>query len=229
MKWKEQKKAKIMRKNGLPITMIAEKLGVAKSSVSIWVRDIKLTEKQKKNITFYKTGRNKGNEKTSKRAKEKRLMYQKEGKDKATEKNLLHSNGCMLYWAEGAKNRNCFGIANTDYHMLKLMIEFLLEFFPITKENLKLRIRCYDNNNISIYEIEDFWLKKLDLPRTSLYKTKIYDRPRSCTGQPKNKKYPYGVCTLTVVGCGVQIVQHIYGALQIYAGLHINYGLDFSG
>ena len=39
-------KARELRKNGLSVKAIQEKLKVSRSSVSLWVRDIKLTRKQ---------------------------------------------------------------------------------------------------------------------------------------------------------------------------------------
>jgi transposase len=46
-KTKEKQKAVILRKRGKSINEIAHTLGVSKSSVSTWCRDVILTESQK--------------------------------------------------------------------------------------------------------------------------------------------------------------------------------------
>ena len=47
MKYKEKLEARRLRKEeGLSLKEIAEKVGVAKSSVSLWVRDIELSDEQ---------------------------------------------------------------------------------------------------------------------------------------------------------------------------------------
>ena len=52
-KYNERIKAREMRKNGLSIILIAHRLGVTKSSVSLWCRDIILTHEQF--VNFVKT------------------------------------------------------------------------------------------------------------------------------------------------------------------------------
>ena len=51
MKAKEKKQARELRENeGLPINEIAKRLNVSKSSVSLWVRDVELNNKQIENL-----------------------------------------------------------------------------------------------------------------------------------------------------------------------------------
>ena len=45
-----KEKARTLRRNGRSVKEIEKKLGVARSSVSVWVRDIKLTEEQKSRL-----------------------------------------------------------------------------------------------------------------------------------------------------------------------------------
>ena len=53
------------------------------------------------------------------------------------------------------------------------------------------------------------------LPRSVLRKSFVNPLPTSSSGKKKNK-LPYGVCTLTLGR--TEILQHIYGAIQEYAG-----------
>jgi transposase len=57
LKGKEQKQARKMRRNGSSVGDIAAKLGVSKSSASLWVRGISLTDEQ---LTLLKNSSSRG-------------------------------------------------------------------------------------------------------------------------------------------------------------------------
>ena len=50
MKKQEKEKAIALRKQGLSVNKIAKEVGASKSTVSLWVRDIKLTDEQKQQL-----------------------------------------------------------------------------------------------------------------------------------------------------------------------------------
>lgn len=85
----EQKKAKKLRANGRSIAQISKQLNVVKSSVSIWVRDVSLTKKQKEHlIKMEARGAAKGRMIIIKRWIEYRKQYPKPGPDLELQKNL---------------------------------------------------------------------------------------------------------------------------------------------
>jgi hypothetical protein len=63
------------------------------------------------------------------------------------------------------------------------------------------------------FEVEQFWLDELELPRSCLTKSavNVYSRYSKRT---RRGKLPYGTCRLSV--CDVRIAQHLYGAIQEY-------------
>jgi hypothetical protein len=124
--------------------------------------------------------------------------------------------GCALYWAEGSKARNGLAFANSDGPMLRFFVHFLRESLGVTSDRLRFSLNVYTGNGLSIREIEEYWLELLDLPRTALRKHTLNNRPTSSSGL-KKKKLPYGVCTLCVAS-STRELQHIYGAIQEYAG-----------
>jgi hypothetical protein len=78
-----------------------------------------------------------------------------------------------------------------------------------------LSINVYTNNGLSIEEIERYWLDLLKLPQSAARSHVLNHMPTSSSGRAKNR-LPYGVARLTVhQTC---MVQHIYGAIQEYAG-----------
>jgi predicted transcriptional regulator len=216
MKFEKMLEAKELRKQGMPVGQIAKKIGCAKSSVSVWVRDIILSPEQIKKIMDDKhssPGQLAGSNKNKEIFLKKRTEYQQEGRDKAKEKDPLHMAGCMLYWAEGTKNRNSCQFCNSDKNMLILFKRFLLESLNVNKEDITIYIHCYDDVK-SQSEIEEYWLRELDLSKSCLRKTQVNNIPSSRRVKGNRKKLPYGTLHMVVNSC--QIVQHIFGAIQEY-------------
>ncbi len=107
--------------------------------------------------------------------------------------------------------------------MLVFFRRFLVEALGVEPSRLSLSLHVYLTNGLTIGQIEDYWLERLDLPRTCLRKHAIDPRPTSSSGRKPNK-LPYGVATLTLHDTG--LVQHIYGAIQEYAGFEEPRWLD---
>jgi hypothetical protein len=219
---KEREEARRLRRDhGMPVKRIATLLCVSPSSVSYWVRDIEITPEQRERNLRGPTGpqdpehiaaRVKSWAETARR---RRHEAQREGRERAREGNPLHLAGCMLYWAEGSKSRNKVTFCNSDQHMLRFFKRFLTECFDVPPERFRIRLHVYLDNGLSIEEIERHWLEVLELPATCLRGHSFNPLPTSSSGRKRNK-LPYGVCTLSLGD--TTIVQHIYGAIQEYAG-----------
>lgn len=111
----------LRREQGLSIIEIAHRIGVAKSSVSTWVRDIELTPEQLKRLEDSNDivrAQRLGSQANVVKHRILRQQYQEEGRAKARDGNLLHSQGCMLYWAEGNKDRTMLRFVNSDVGMM---------------------------------------------------------------------------------------------------------------
>jgi hypothetical protein len=100
--------------------------------------------------------------------------------------------------------------------MVRFFCRFLRECFAINPSELRVRLNVYLGNGLAIEEIEEHWLEALELPRSCLRAHSINHFPTSSSGRKRNK-LPYGVCFLTV-SRSTWLVQHIYGAIQEYAG-----------
>jgi len=214
MKNKEKEEArKLRQEKGWPITKIAKTLGVAKSSVSLWVRDVELSEEQK--IQLMERHPCNNNKNYSKNCWEKRKNYQKQGKKLAmsNKNDSLFVSGCMLYWAEGAKDKNVVRMSNSDVNMMKLFVDFLM-LIGTKIEVISIYINCYTDIN-DLKDIKDFWITSLGLDLTCLRKSTV--NYFSKYSQFKRKgKLPYGTCKLVV--CSTEVVQKIFGAIQEIAG-----------
>lgn len=204
---------------GMSLGEIANKLSVSKGSVSLWVRDIRLTSEQKtillnKNPLY--NGQCAGAKKREEDARELRLQYQQEGRNKAKEKEALHMAGCMLYWAEGSKKINTVIFTNSDINMMKFFLNFIRKYFNIDNGDIKIGINCYLNNNLTLEQIENYWIENLGITRCCLNKSIVNNYPSSSKKKTKKNKIIYGTCRICIHN--FRIVQHIYGAIQEYAG-----------
>jgi hypothetical protein len=100
---------RLRREDGLAVRVIAERLSVSKSSVSLWTRDIELTEEQHERLRRANPIHNqqhRGQEGRRATARWARLAAQEHGRAQAGQGDLLHLQGCMLFWAEGSRRRN---------------------------------------------------------------------------------------------------------------------------
>lgn len=210
----ERVQARALRRElGLPMKEIARRLGVSVSSVSLWTRDIQIASEHAERNRLVAQDLRSTQWVAKNRAR--RATFQAEGRACARKGDLLHQAGCMLYWSEGAKDRNVVCFANSDLNMVVVFVSFLRECFDVEPTAISLRLNVYLGNGLTLPEIEDYWLSPLQLPRDCLRKHTINHFPTSSSGTKRNK-LPYGVCTIRVDQ--TRIVQHIYGAIQEYGG-----------
>jgi len=212
MKIKEHKEARrLRRERKISIKQIADQLGVAKSTVSIWVRDLPLSENRMKELNI--RHKIKGGKNRALIARNQRRQYQLVGYEMA--RNLkndpLFVGGCMLHWAEGAKDKNSLRICNTDPHLLRLWIKFIIKFWEISPNQFTLRIQSYLDCGMTMNEIEAYWLSVLDLPSTCLRKATVVTEHPMSTGFKKGK-HPYGTAHLGLYL--TEILQQIWGAIK---------------
>jgi transcriptional regulator with XRE-family HTH domain len=213
---------------GMPFKQIAVRVGISVATAHAWTRDIELTDEQRLRSLAHMTP---ASEVVMKRAETwrainrlRRLSYQESGRQKAREGDPLHQAGCMLYWAEGSKERNSVLFSNSDVEMLRFFWRFLRSCFGLGATDVTLRLNVYTSNGPSISQVEAHWLQALELPSSCVRKHTINHLPTSSSGRKENK-LPHGVCTLRVLK-STWLVQHIYGAIQEYAGFEEPRWLD---
>lgn len=215
----EYEAARQLRVSGMPIKRIADRLQVSHGTVSVWVRDIELTPAQKSHNLYGPDGPGQAASRRgrawSERCRRRRLAWQEEGRAEARQGDRLHLMGCMLYWAEGGKERNAVRFSNSDAHMTSIFRRFLTDRMGVDATAITMSLNVYTGNGRSIDQIEDYWTGNLGLPRACLRKHLINHMPTSSSGRRRNK-LPNGVCSLWVHS--TRTVQRIYGAIQEYAG-----------
>lgn len=173
-------KAQELRKQGNSVRQIAQDLGVAKSSVSWWVKGIALSEIQ---VSELKTREIKGREaglfKTMQIKRDKREKYlekfSKAGIDRLVHltKNELFTSGLALYWAEGGKsdrNRRV-EFCNSDAGMIKFLLLWLEICFDIPKRELRCLVGINQIHEAREDQVKKYWSDKTGIPLNQFRKT----------------------------------------------------------
>jgi hypothetical protein len=193
------------------------RLGVSPSTVHAWIRDIELTPEQRVAIRgsdAVRQAQAAGNRAMRSQARRRRLLAQDHGRQLARCKDPLHLTGCMLYWAEGSKKGNDVEFTNSDPDMTRTFVEFLRGCYEVARDDLRLTLNVHLGNGLALFEIEEWWLARLGLSRSSVGTDAVNRYSRAST--QTRRSLPYG--TARVVVHSTFIVQSIYGAIQEYAG-----------
>jgi hypothetical protein len=197
---------------------IERRLKVSRSSVSLWVRDIELTEEQLAELqrrSATSPGQRAGAAANAALGLARRRRYQASGRALARHDDPLHVIGCMLFWAEGDKCRGAVRLANSDPALLRLFVRFLRECYAAPPHRIRATCNLFADHIERRREIEQFWLDKLGLPRSCLLPS-IVNVYSKYSQKKRRNKLPYGTCK--VVYSDTRTVQSIYGAIQEYAG-----------
>ena len=202
-KSKEKNSALKLRQKGESIKGIAKKLKIAKSTVSLWCRDIELMPKQiqKLHEKMVKSGY-KGRMKGARMQYERRLKKVEEWKKKGIKQIGRLSNrdlliaGIALYWGEGAKKNRGVSFCNSDPEMIKFIIKFFRKVLKINKERFTAYIGINEIHKNRIEEVENYWLRITKIPKEQFTKTSLIKAKNK--KNYKNFSVHYGTLTVKV-------------------------------
>ena len=218
MKTAEREWARDLRRHrAMSVKEIARVVGVAPSSVSLWVRDVRLSPDQLESLRQRNPAYNnqlRGASRSAELWRARRSAFQADGREMARGGSWLFVAGAMLYWAEGDKcSRSAARISNADPEVLKLFVRFLRECLAVPDEQMRVTCNLFADHLERQKEIERFWLDELDLPPDRLCKSvvNVYSK---YSQKKRQGKLPYGTTRVTVHS--VRVVQSIYGAIQEY-------------
>ncbi len=184
-----------MRKDGASYSQIKERLKVSKSSLSLWLHDMPLSEKRLRELRDWSAVRIEKFQNTmrGKREDRWRKVRKRAAKDiKTLSKRELLIAGLFLYWGEGGKTMLAStSLSNTDPAMLRFFI-FWLQAFGVSKNRLRVHIHLYADMDIK-KELR-YWSKALDLPLTSF--TKPYIKTSNRSELSYKQKFMHGTCNV---------------------------------
>ena len=187
-----------LRLQGATYGQIRRSLGVSKSTLSDWLRNLPLTREQMELLSINRErAKDLGREKfriTYKKKKLKRLRsVYKEQWDKfiPLSENELFLAGVFLYWGEGDKMHGHVTISNTDPRVIKFSLYWMIYSLKIPKEKIKVGLHVYKDMNIK--ETISFWSKTLGMPKNQFRKPYVKKTNRS---ELTYKGFGRGTCKL---------------------------------
>lgn len=192
----KKEKAIVLRRKGLSYREILIKVPVAKSTLSLWLRDVKLSKRQKQRLTKKKLAAIKRggivlHQQRLIRTENIRKEACKYFLRKRLNCDTLWLTGVVLYWAEGTKEKPYApgsGVIfnNSDARMIALFLRWLKEVIYMPDEMIKLDLYIHRSGNVG--RALNFWSEKIGVARN---KIRVYFKKHNSSSKRKNieKKY----------------------------------------
>ncbi len=201
----EKEKAITLRKMGKTYTDILRVVPVAKSTLAIWLKDAKLSipEKQKfteaKRLASLRGGQAKKKQRVD---KQNQILFNAKSEIRGISSYELFLLGVMLYWAEGAKEKehkpgSMFEFSNMDPKMIQVFMVWLLKVCKIHKNMIIFNIFLHQTHKHRMEEVRCYWSKVTNFPVNNF--STIYWKKNNIQTNRKNvgEKY-YGVLKIKV-------------------------------
>jgi len=191
---------------------IAHTLGVAKSSVSYWVRDVALSKSQRKQL-------NKNSHSVD--AIEKRRLSRLANTQKRRNiimadamkevdvfvKNPLWCVGVALYWGEGGKTQTTTRLSNSDPAVITVIMRFFREVCLVPEEKFRGHVHTFAHQNAD--KAVRYWSEISGIPKNQFFKTYV---KKSSASKHKRNTLPNG--TLQVYAHDTIVFFRIMGWIE---------------
>lgn len=192
-KLREREEARRLRAQGHTLLEIAERLGVAKSSVSVWVRDVAFEPKPRRRS---QRGRRRAPNRLARRKQDEIDRLLAEGRERIgalSERDFLIA-GVALYAGEGAKTDGSVKFANTNPQFISLFVTWLRHFFDI--DEARLRLWLYLHEELDLDAANAFWSDLRGIP------VEQFGAPYRAAADPsiRRTKHEFG-CPSIVYSC----------------------------
>jgi hypothetical protein len=186
----EQAEARQLRASGLTLLEIAEQLGVAKSSVSLWVRGVEFTprlglraRRREPNVLQQRT-----------EAEIEALLAEGRARiGQLSEREFLVA-GAALYAGEGSKRDGSVRFSNSDARLVAFFCAWLRHFFDVDES--RLRVRLYLHEGLDLAAATAHWAAVTGIQATQ------HGAPYRAVPDPsiRRSKHPMG-CATVVYSC----------------------------
>jgi len=202
-----------LRKKGFSIKEISQVLSVSKSSVSTWVRDVVLTDRQKVSLM----NKNNSIEIIEKRrrtrlkneADKKRVLINAASTEiRSIDQNMLKMIGIALYWGEGGKTmKGMARISNSDPELVRISMRFFREVCEVKEDRFRAHIHIHSIKMVK--EAQKYWSIVTGIPESQFYKTYVIKRKKL-----KNIRDTLKFGTIDVGVCDTKLLLKILGWIE---------------
>jgi hypothetical protein len=224
MKSDKREEVRKLRYKGFSYSEIRQFIHVSKSSLSLWLKDIILTEEQIKRLRRKgDVARSLGSRalKGARIKRQKLIIRNSISEVRQLEMVDLWLIGTILYWAEGNKQREyrpsqrvCF--SNSDPLMLNLFLKWLMVSLKLPVGRIVFEIYIHETYKKTREELSKYWSDITKLPLGKF--NKVYYKKNKVHSYRKNRGVGYhGVLRISVkrsTDLNRQITGWIYGVCE---------------
>ncbi len=184
----KKKQAVSLRKAGYSLSRIAKMLQIAKSTSSIWVRDVEMKAPAKFRLDGRSVeGKTRGALERKRRLSIRYRVIDQSVKDDLADfipsKTIKRLLCAFLYWGEGSKTRKDLRFINSDPKLIATFLTLFRGSFAIDELKLRARLHIHEYHDKNKQLI--FWSKITKIP---IYRISIYRKPN--TGKRIREGYP---------------------------------------
>ncbi|MDO8499575.1 MAG: hypothetical protein Q7S66_02845 [bacterium] len=199
----EKAKAIQLRKEGRSYSEIMKVIPVAKSTLSLWLREVGLAKAQKQHITQKRLD---AAMRGAQKRRAQRISSTELIKKEATreigklDSKLFWMVGSALYWAEGSKQKEHnvsarTQMTNSDPQMIRYFYEWLVRFCDVKSEDLICEL--YIHTNGDIVRAQEYWASVIPVKKEQFTRVRIKKGNIKSYRKNKGKDY-YGVIRISV-------------------------------
>ena len=160
----EQNRACDLRAEAWTLQEIADDLGVAKSSVSLWVRDVVFVPKPRQRSPFAAPS----SLRVAKLAQIDEMNQWGADQIGVLSDDAFLAAGVALYAGEGAKTEGSVKFANSDPQMMAFFCSWFRRFFEI--DEARLRVSVYLHQGLDLDAAQTHWSALTGVPRSQFHK-----------------------------------------------------------
>lgn len=185
-----------MRLKGASYSQIRKKVSVSKSSLSLWLQGMPLSDERIRALRGNSAIRIERYRETRRKTREGRWSVVR--KHVASEIGRLNSRelfiaGLFLYWGEGGKTQlSSTTLSNTDPAMILFFMHWLASL-GVPKSRLRVHVHLYQDMDVQ-KELR-YWSRVLHLPMSAFRKPYVKKSNRS--GLTYIQKFTHGTCNVT--------------------------------
>ena len=191
----EKQRALALREKGLSYSQIKAIISVSKSTLSLWLKDMPLSQseinvlraKSPQRIERFR------NTMKAKRDVEEKVSFSQVSKEIGVlSKREILIAGLFLYWGEGTKAAPyTVAVTNTDPDVLRFFVHWL-ELLGVKKGNMRVVLHLY--MDMDVKKEMRFWSTYLNIPKTQFRKPYI-KKTRFCDITYKSG-FGHGTCSV---------------------------------
>jgi hypothetical protein len=185
----------LRRRHGRSYGEIQKELHVSKSTISLWLRNIPLSEKHRQRLYTKQVEILSRGPQSQRERRKREISAMLENAQHEISLPLSRTTfrliGAFLYWGEGSKTSG-FEVTNSDPYLIAFFVRWVKQVFGISPHALKARMNIYPQQNEA--QLKQFWSQLTDIPIDNFGKTFV--KPAN-KGYKKNNLY-YGTIKVRV-------------------------------